>query len=114
MVEIMDLMFSIDNVFAAVAFTDNIYLICTGVFIGIIAMRTVAVYFVKLMEKYPNLSTGAFLVIALLGAKLFFEALGNYFKNPVSDILEYEHTDLYFSIATLLIFTVFIFVPAKK
>jgi predicted tellurium resistance membrane protein TerC len=34
MVEVMDLAFSIDNVFAAVAFTDNIYLIWIGVFIG--------------------------------------------------------------------------------
>ena len=39
LVEIMDLAFSIDNVFAAVAFTDNIYLIWIGVFIGILAMR---------------------------------------------------------------------------
>lgn len=114
MVETMDLMFSIDNVFAAVAFTDNIYLICTGVFIGIIAMRTVAVYFVKLMEKYPNLSTAAFLVIAVLGLKLFFEALGQYWQNPVSHLLEYVHADLYFSISTLLIFVIFIFVPTKK
>ena len=37
LVEIMDLAFSIDNVFAAVAFTDNIYLIWVGVFIGILA-----------------------------------------------------------------------------
>src|ERR1700749_3483437 len=33
MVEVMDLAFSIDNVFAAVAFTDNLWLIMIGVFI---------------------------------------------------------------------------------
>jgi len=42
MVEMMDLTFSLDNVFAAVAFTNNIYLVCLGVFIGIITMRIVA------------------------------------------------------------------------
>jgi YkoY family integral membrane protein len=65
MVELMDMTFSIDNVFAAVAFTDNIYLVCTGVFIGIISMRIVAGYFVKLMEKFPFLDTVAFLVIGM-------------------------------------------------
>ncbi len=70
LVEIMDLAFSIDNVFAAVAFTDNILLVWTGVFIGIMAMRLVAQGFVNLMEKYPFLETCAFLVIAILGIKL--------------------------------------------
>ena len=55
MVEVMDLAFSIDNVFAAVAFTDNIFLICCGVFIGILSMRFVAQGFVKLMELFPFL-----------------------------------------------------------
>ena len=70
LVEIMDLAFSIDNVFAAVAFTKNIWLICIGVFIGILAMRFVAQGFVRLMEKYAFLETSAFIVIALLGFKL--------------------------------------------
>jgi predicted tellurium resistance membrane protein TerC len=48
----MDMAFSIDNVFAAVAFTPNIILVCIGVFIGILAMRFIAQWFVKLMEKY--------------------------------------------------------------
>jgi len=63
MVELMDMTFSLDNVFAAVAFTDNIYLVCLGVFIGIITMRIVAGYFVKLMERFPFLDAVAFLVI---------------------------------------------------
>jgi YkoY family integral membrane protein len=36
LVELMDMAFSIDNVFAAVAFTPNIILVCFGVFIGIL------------------------------------------------------------------------------
>ena len=35
LVELMDMAFSIDNVFAAVAFTPNIILICIGVFIAL-------------------------------------------------------------------------------
>ncbi len=70
LVEIMDLAFSIDNVVAATAYTNNIILVWTGVFIGILAMRFVAQGFVRLMEKYPFLEVCAYLVILLLGAKL--------------------------------------------
>lgn len=70
-IEIMDLAFSVDNVFAAVAFTNNIYLICCGVFIGILAMRFVAQYFIVLMERFPFLENVAFIVIGILGLKLF-------------------------------------------
>jgi len=70
LVELMDLAFSIDNVIAANAYSKNIILIWTGVFIGILAMRFVATGFVKLMEKYPFLNTCAYLVIGVLGVKL--------------------------------------------
>ena len=68
LVELMDLAFSIDNVIAANAYTKNIILIWVGVFIGILAMRFVATGFVRLMERYPFLSTCAYLVIGILGA----------------------------------------------
>jgi len=70
MIELMDLAFSMDNVFVAVAFSDNIYLIWTGVFIGILAMRFVAQGFVKLIERFPELTAVAFIVIGILGVKL--------------------------------------------
>ena len=70
LVEIMDLAFSIDNVVAATAYTNNIILVWTGVFIGILAMRFVAQGFVKLMERYPFLEVCAYSVIILLGFKL--------------------------------------------
>lgn len=70
LVELMDLAFSIDNVIAANAYTRNLLLIWTGVFIGILAMRFVAQGFVKLLERYPFLHTCAYLVILILGVKL--------------------------------------------
>lgn len=70
LVEAMDLAFSIDNVFAAVAFTPNIIPIWIGVFIGILAMRFVAQFFVHLMERYPFLEASAYAIIGLLGIKL--------------------------------------------
>ncbi len=79
MVELMDLAFSIDNVIAANAYTKNIILVWTGVFIGILAMRFVAQGFVRLMERYPFLDTCAYLVIALLGLKLTFALYTHYY-----------------------------------
>lgn len=66
----MDMVFSIDNVFAAVALSPKIWLVVMGVFAGILAMRFVAMRFVKLLEKYPELEDSAFLVIFVLGLKL--------------------------------------------
>lgn len=107
LVEIMDLAFSIDNVFAAVAFTDNIYLIWTGVFIGILAMRFVAQSFVKLMEKYPFLETSAFVVIGVLGIKLLLSFPGHFLhENSVFQFIESEHFDLLISLITVAIFLV--------
>lgn len=105
MVELMDMTFSLDNVFAAVAFTDNIYLVCTGVFIGIITMRIVAGYFVKLMERFPFLDTVAFVVIGILGVRLCLDFFCAHFEsNVVCQMLEDKHSNFYFSIFTVTIF----------
>lgn len=107
-VEVVDLAFSLDNVFAAVAFTDNIYLICTGVFIGILAMRFVAQWFVKLLERYPFLETSAFLVIGVLGLKLSFSFVSHFFKDQEwARVAESEFVDLIVSFIT----AGFFFVP---
>ena len=106
-VEIMDLAFSIDNVFAAVAFTDNINLVYIGVFIGILAMRFVAQIFVQLMERFPFLDTIAFLVIGVLGLKLCSSLYSHFYPTaPLAKILESEHADLALSIFTASIFFV--------
>lgn len=107
LVEIMDLAFSIDNVFAAVAFSDNIILIWLGVFIGILAMRFVAQGFVKLMEKFVFLETAAFVVIAILGLKLML-SLYEHFQpdTAVSKFLGSHAADWGVSILTISIFVI--------
>lgn len=105
LVEFMDMAFSIDNVFAAVAFTPNIILICIGVFIGILAMRFVAQGFVKLMEKYPFLETSAFVVIAVLGLKLSVSIFEHFYpESTFTSIMTSEHTEMYLSLITISIF----------
>jgi len=105
LIEFMDLSFSIDNVFAAVAFTDNIYLICLGVFIGILAMRFAAQGFVKLIEKFPFLEAVSFVVIGVLGLKLILSYTGDMYKEiPFLAFLNSHESDLYVSMATTGIF----------
>ncbi len=107
LVEVMDMAFSIDNVFAAVAFTPNIILVCIGVFIGILAMRFVAQAFVRLMEKYSFLETSAFVVIGVLGIKLASSIYEHFYPEaPVSVFLKSETADIVTSILTVTIFIV--------
>ncbi len=105
LVEVMDLAFSIDNVFAVVAFTKNQYLIYIGVFIGILAMRFVAQAFVRLIERFPFLETVAFLVIGLLGIKLCLSLYTHF--SPQTELaqgLKSEESDLFVSVFTIAIF----------
>ncbi len=105
LVELMDLAFSIDNVFAAVAFTDHVFLIYTGVFIGILAMRFVAQAFVKLMEKFTFLEAIAFIVIGVLGIKLTSSLYTHFYpETDLAKAIEGEHTDMLVSIFTVAIF----------
>ncbi|MCC3156391.1 DUF475 domain-containing protein [Hymenobacter sp. 15J16-1T3B] len=107
LIELMDLAFSIDNVFAVVAFTDNLILVCIGVFIGILAMRLVAQAFVLLMARYPFLETSAFLVIGILGLKLVLSLFDHFQpKHPVSIFLESQAADVGLTVLTVLMFLV--------
>lgn len=101
-VEFMDIVFSIDNIFAVVAYSDNVILICLGVFIGILAMRYVAKYFVVLMERFPVLESSAFIVIGLLGIKLSLALLVHF--QPSVKWLESETFDFVVSCITLGVF----------
>lgn len=105
LVEIMDMAFSIDNVFAAVAFSKNIILIWTGVFIGILAMRFIAQAFVKLMEKYAFLETSAFIVIGVLGVKLLLSLYEHFQPEaPLSIFLGSTAADRITSVITVSVF----------
>jgi YkoY family integral membrane protein len=105
-IEMMDLVFSIDNVFAAVAFTPNLWLICGGVFIGILAMRFATTKFVKVLEKNPILERVAYWVIGALGLKL----VSSYWLHDLNT----ESIDAVFSILTLLAFIIPLIIKTKK
>jgi YkoY family integral membrane protein len=107
LIELMDLAFSIDNVFAVVAFTDNLILICVGVFIGILAMRLVAQGFVLLMARYPFLEVAAFIVIGILGLKLLLSLVEHFAPtHPFSVFLTSEAAEIGLTAVTVGVFLV--------
>lgn len=76
-IELADLAFAVDSVLVAVALSNNFWIILTGVFIGILALRLVAGVFVGLLEKYPRFEAVAFAVVGFAGVKL---AIGSWDK----------------------------------
>lgn len=106
LVEVMDMAFSIDNIFAATAMTDKIHLVLIGVFAGMIAMRFVAQLFCILMVKFPSLERSAFIVIGLLGMKLIIASIISWYPewSRINGFLVSRSFDLSFSGVMMLIF----------
>lgn len=108
LVEVMDLAFSIDNVFAAVALSSNFYIVMAGVAIGILSMRFVAGWFVGLIEKHPSLEDSAFMVILILGLKLILSGFCDYIPQlyQVKGLMLNHWFDIVFSGGMLLLFLI--------
>ncbi|OOM16130.1 TerC family protein [Clostridium saccharobutylicum] len=75
-VELMDIVFSIDSVTAALALSDKMWVLFLGAIFGILMMRGVAQVFVVLIEKVPELEKTAYILIALIGLKLGVTLVG--------------------------------------
>ena len=104
-IEIMDLVFSIDNVLAAVSFTKELWIIMFGVGIGILAIRFATTKFINIINSNPIIEKIAYVVIGLLGLKLAL----SYFL----PLLNLESVDILFSVFTLLAFLIPIFIKKK-
>jgi YkoY family integral membrane protein len=70
---LMDLSLSVDNVLTAVAFSRELWLVCTGVLIGIAALRLLAGICLRLIARYPVLEKTAFLLVGYVGLLLVAE-----------------------------------------
>ena len=74
-VELTDIVFAIDSILVAVALSDKTWVIITGGILGVIAMRLVIGQLLVLVNRYPTLVDGAFIIIAWVGIKLVLEYL---------------------------------------
>ena len=74
-VELVNLAFSIDSILVAVAMSPKTWVVITGGILGIVAMRLVVGQLLALVQRYPALVDGAFIIIAWVGLKLGLEYL---------------------------------------
>ncbi len=74
-VELTDIVFAIDSILVAVAMSPKVWVILTGGLLGIVMMRLVIGKLLALIERYPPLVDGAFVIIFWVGFKLLLEFL---------------------------------------
>jgi tellurite resistance protein TerC len=86
-VETMDLIFSIDNVVAAVSLSDKIWVVMIGVAIGILTMRFAAGIFSYAVLREPILKQAAYVLVLSIGIELILEEV---WKIEISDILRFS------------------------
>jgi YkoY family integral membrane protein len=72
-VELVNIAFSVDSILVAVAISPKTWVVLTGGLLGIVAMRVVISQLLSIVRRYPTLVDGAFVIIALVGAKLLIE-----------------------------------------
>lgn len=94
-VELMDLVFSIDNVVAAVSLSDKLWVVLLGVAIGILTMRYAAGLFSYAVQREPILKEAAYILVLNIGMQLVLEEI---WKVEISDLLR-------FGISILIILT---------
>jgi YkoY family integral membrane protein len=112
-VTIADIAFSIDSIFAAVAMADDfperfgdtgkLLIVITGGVLGIITMRFVVRYFVAMLDRFPGLAEGAYVLVAWIGLKLTISGL----------LAEKYHIPewLFWSVMILIMFLSFVIKP---
>jgi tellurite resistance protein TerC len=69
----MDLVFSIDNVVAAVSLSSMLWVVMLGVAIGILTMRYAAGLFSYAVEREPILKQAAYILVLTIGVELILE-----------------------------------------
>jgi YkoY family integral membrane protein len=74
-VELTDIVFAIDSILVAVAMSPKMWVILSGGVLGIIMMRLVIGQLLVVVQRYPPLVDGAFVIIAWVGVKLLVEYL---------------------------------------
>jgi len=74
-VELTDIVFAVDSILVAVAMSPKLWVVITGGVLGIIAMRLVIGQLLVIVQRYPALVDGAFIIIFWVGIKLLIEYL---------------------------------------
>ena len=85
-VELMDLIFSIDNVVAAVSLSDKVWVVMLGVGIGILTMRYAAGIFSYAVTREPILQQAAYILVLNIGVELILDQVWHI---GISDLMRF-------------------------
>ena len=85
-VELMDLIFSIDNVVAAVSLSNKIWVVMVGVGIGILTMRFAAGIFSYAVTREPILKQAAYVLVLNIGVELILDQIWHI---EISDLVRF-------------------------
>jgi YkoY family integral membrane protein len=70
LVELTDIAFSADSIFAGVGVSSHAWIIALGGIFGIVVMRFVAFQATLLIDKFPRLQDVAYVLVGVIGLKL--------------------------------------------
>jgi uncharacterized protein (TIGR02611 family) len=73
MVELTDAAFAIDSTLVAVGMSNQLWVVFSGVALGILAVRYAAVLFVKLLQNCPEIEHLGFILVGWVALRLFSE-----------------------------------------
>ena len=82
MIAITDFAFSLDSVTAAIAISDQTWLIVIGGTAGVIALRFLAGLFIRLLTQYTHLEDAGFITVGLVGVRLLFRVVNPEWNLP--------------------------------
>jgi YkoY family integral membrane protein len=74
-VELTDIVFAIDSILVGVAMSKKLWVVLAGGLLGIVMMRLVIGRLLAIIERYPALVDGAFIIIAWVGVELMLTYL---------------------------------------
>lgn len=74
-VEATDFVFAIDSILVAVAMSPKAWVVISGGVLGIIAMRILIGRLLGLVQRFPAVVDGAYVIVAWVGVKLLIEYL---------------------------------------
>jgi YkoY family integral membrane protein len=101
-IELTDVAFAVDSILAAIALVGSappghegvhpkLWVIITGGLLGVILMRFAAVVFIQLLERFPRFETAAYLLVAVIGAKLLLDWGFNTHEHHRLDFHDWRH-----------------------
>jgi YkoY family integral membrane protein len=82
LVEVTDLMFSLDSVTASLAMSQKTGILILSGVLGITLMRYMAGYFIRCLEEFPRLEDAAYSMIMLMGGRMLLDCVASNWHFP--------------------------------